>query len=197
MALGALGGGVVLVGRNTGRRDWGKRSRAVAMGNWTGLAVSGVLTIVLVVVLVVRPTDASAGVNGQVGVTVSATGSPVLVVEVCFGGTSTLDIVGRNRGGAPNRQLVQFDAAATVTSSVQVDVSGPPAGWVARPGASLSTVDPGELVIASGHGPRSELRQVDFTAADLRSLDGATVLYSDLGGRHQVSAPGFHAVACP
>lgn len=51
-------------------------------------------------------------------------------------------------------------------------------------------------MIASGQGKRSELRQVDFTAVNLESLDVDTVLYSDLTSHHTVPVATFHSVVC-
>jgi len=198
VALLAAVAGAVLVGLNTSRREWGRRrSPRLAVGSWIGFAVTGALAVGMVVVLVVKPTDdPAAGVNGQVGVTVSATGSPVLVLEICRGTIDHVTISGPNRGGTPNLVLAQFDATQPATSTVLLDVLHPPVGWTGQAGSSLSTADPAELKIALGRGKQSELRQVDFTAADLKLLDVGTVQYSDSTNKHQVPMATFHSVAC-
>ncbi len=101
-----------------------------------------------------------------------------------------------HREGQPNAVLAQFDAASPVTSRVLLDVLHPPAAWSERPGSSLSAAAPGDLMIASGQGHQSQLRQVDFTVADLESLDADTVLYTDVTGHPRVPSSTFHSVAC-
>ncbi|WP_175442380.1 hypothetical protein [Humibacillus sp. DSM 29435] len=197
LAIVAAASGAVLVALNFRRREGSDRgARLPGVGSWIGLALGGALAVGWVVVSVVEPADPDAGLNGQVGVTVSATGSPVLVVEVCRGSTTTVTINGPHREGQPNTVLAQFDAALPVTSSVLLDILHPPAAWSARPGSSLSAAAPEDLMIASGQGHQSQLRQVDFTVADLESLDVDTVLYTDVTGHPRVPSSTFHSVAC-
>lgn len=197
LAIVAAASGAVLVALNFRRREGsGRGARLPGVGSWIGLALGGALAVGWVVVSVVEPADPDAGLNGRVGVTVSATGSAVLVVEVCRGSTTTVTINGPHREGQPNAVLAQFDAASPVTSSVLLDVLHPPAAWSERPGSSLSAAAPGDLMIASGQGHQSQLRQVDFTVADLESLDADTVLYTDVPGHPRVPSSTFHSVAC-
>lgn len=74
-----------------------------------------VLTCVLaagyVAARVALPGDAgNAGVNGSVGVSVDAKGSPVLVLQVCRGSVETVTVVGPHRGDEPNEVFAELTA---------------------------------------------------------------------------------------
>ena len=163
---------------------------------WVGATISVLLAAGLVVVLVVRPRDSTAGLNGWVGVTVSATGSPVLVLEICRGSIDEVTVDGPSRGSSPNEKLAHFHSNTPATTSFLFDLDKPPIGWTRSPGATLAKADPAALRIAIGNGPRNELRQADFTDADLRSLTGHTVQYG-FSGEHRVPLASFPSIACP
>ncbi|WP_041795554.1 hypothetical protein [Modestobacter italicus] len=172
---------------------------------WAPVAVDAALLVGLVAVRVLLPGDTGpdgglAGINGQVGVTVDATGAPVLMLEVCHGSVDTVTVVGPNRGSQPNEVFARLTAPAPVASPTQVALLAPPPGWSGTP-TSLP-LDTQSFLIASAEGTQSELRQVDFSAADLATLDPETVQYSDYDDAAQdlvnrrTPRSGFHQVAC-
>ena len=63
-------------------------------------------------------------------------------------------------------------------------------------------MDTQPFLIALAQGHQSQLRQVDFSAADLTTLDPATVQYSEYDSskkdlvNRRTPRSGFHTVAC-
>ncbi|MBF5080951.1 hypothetical protein [Quadrisphaera sp. INWT6] len=186
-------------------------ARRVRFGTGTFLVpvlVTGTLFVGLLAVNTLLPGDTGpdggpAGINGQVGLAADATGSPVLVLEVCRGAVDTIDVAGPNIGGV-NAPVAVLKAPAPVTTPTEVSLLAPPPGWSGAP-ASLP-LDSTEFVIASAFGSQSELRQVDFGAPELASVAAAgpdAVLYSeydpdgDRGSRPVLTTrAGFHELAC-
>ncbi|MBC3760950.1 hypothetical protein ACUN7V_18155 [Quadrisphaera oryzae] len=172
------------------------------------VVAAAVLVVALQVVNRVLPGDTGpdgglAGVNGQVGLAADAAGDPVLVLEVCRGAVDTISVVGPNTGGT-NAFIAALQAPAPVTAPTTVPLLAPPSGWTGAP-ASLP-LDSVEFVIVSASGRQSELRQVDFGAAELASVVAAgpdAVLYSaydpegDRGSTPVLTTrAGFHELAC-
>jgi hypothetical protein len=87
-----------------------------------------------------------------------------------------------------------------VATPTQVALLAATPGWTGTP-TSLP-LDTQSFLIASAQGDQSELRQVDFSAADLATLDSATVQYSEYDDAKQdlvnrrTPRSGFHNVAC-
>lgn len=202
-AVAVLGAVMLVV---SGRALLAQPSRRKLRLLWAPVAVDAALLFGLVAVRVLLPGDTGpdggpAGINGQVGVTVDAAGAPVLILEVCRGSVNTITVVGPNRGSEPNEVFANLRAPAPVATPTQVALLSPTPGWSGTL-ASLP-LDTQSFLIASAQGDQSELRQVDFSAADLATLDPATVQYSiyddakqDLVNR-RTPRSGFHHVACP
>jgi hypothetical protein len=138
-----------------------------------------VLVNALLIATLVAVANRSGGepVAGAVGVTVSASGSPVLVIEVCRGSVDTVTVVGPHRGAEPNEQRARLTSRTPVNASISVDIVRPTRQWTGSP---LST-PLGAMLVATAGGPQGSLRQVSFSAADLASLDPSTVLYAAEG----------------
>lgn len=174
------------------------RSRRLAPPALTCVLIAG-----YVAALVGLPGDSgNAGVNGSVGLSVDASGSPVLILQVCRGSIETLTVVGLNRGNEPNEVFVELTAPQEVTTMTAVSLLHPPTGWTGAPESLPLTTRPQLLLIATARGEQSTLREVDFTAGDLSSLDPGTVQYSsydidaqDLVSR-RVPVADFRALAC-
>jgi hypothetical protein len=180
--------------------------RSIVLGP---VAVVAVLLLVVIAVRVALPGDIgadgrSAGINGQVGISVDATGAPVLLLELCRGQVDTVTIVGPNRGNVANEMFAELHAPSPVTATLEIAPLTPPSGWTGAP-ASLPVASQ-TLLIASAQGKQSELRQVDFNARELAELKAAgpdTVQYStydpasEEGFVHlRTTRAEFHALAC-
>jgi hypothetical protein len=199
----AVAGVVMLV--VSGRALLAQPSHHTSRLLWAPVTVDAALLVGLVAVGVLLPGDTGpdggpAGINGQVGVTVDAAGAPVLILEVCHGSVDTITVVGPNRGSEPNEVFANLRAPASVATPTQVALLSPTPGWTGTP-ASLPLEDQ-PFLIASAQGHQRQLRQVDFSAADLATLDPATVQYSDYDAakrdlvNRRTPRSGFHKVAC-
>jgi len=201
--VAAIAGTVMLV--TSGRGLLAQSAHRKAGWLWVPVSVNAALLVGLVAVRTLLPGDTGpdgglAGINGQVGVTVDAAGAPVLVLEVCHGSVETITVVGPNRGGKANEVFAHLKAPAPVARPTQVALLGPPPGWGGTP--TTLPLDTQPFLIASAEGTQSELRQVDFSAADLTALDPETVQYSEYDDGTQdvvdrrTPRSGFHDVAC-
>ena len=202
-AAAAVAGAVMLV--VSGRALLAQPSHHKLTLLWAPVAVDAALLVGLVAVHVLLPGDTGpdggpAGINGQVGVTVDAAGAPVLILEVCHGSVDTITVLGPNRGSEPNEVFANLRSPAPVANPTQVALLAATPGWTGAP-TSLP-LDTHPFLIASAQGDQSELRQVDFSAADLAALDPATVQYSEYDDAKQdlvnrrTPRSGFHHVAC-
>lgn len=136
------------------------------------LLVDGALVVALIVVCFATPGDArNAGINGAIGLTRSADGTPALVLQVCSGSVDRVSV---------------FD----------IDPSAPPSGWTGKPVSLPAQAKHQLLLIALADGHHSQLHQVSFTAAALAGLAPGTVLYSAGPTNRRVSTAAFRGVAC-
>jgi hypothetical protein len=161
--------------------------------------------LLLVALLVTTALTACGGdvdINGAVGITVTDDGSPVAVVEICHGSVATLSVAGPNRGKQPNEVHAELTADQRVRASTTVVLADPGAGWQGTP--LLAPLDDSlYLVIADDREEDSQLRQGDFTPAELAALDPGTVQYQvfvvgadDPLQSVQVPLADFRAIAC-
>ncbi|GAB4079778.1 hypothetical protein GCU67_01665 [Modestobacter muralis] len=139
-------------------------------------------------------------VNGAVGITVTADGAPVAVVEICRGSVQELGVAGPNRGQQPNEVHADLVAAAPVRASTTVVLAAPGEDWQGTP-LRAPLDDDLYVVLAGDHEEDSELTQADFRVAELDALTPDTVQYSvydDDRGPRSVQAPlaDFHDLAC-
>lgn len=161
------------------------------------LLIDGTLIVALTVVSFAAPRDArDAGINGAVGLTLSADGTPILLLQVCRGSVDRVSIVGPNRGNTPNETIAELASPVPITGSAIIDPSAPPSGWTGKPVSLPSQARRQLLLIALVDGHQSQLRQVSFTAADLAALAPGTVLYSVGLTNRRVNIAGFRGVAC-
>ncbi|GGM15050.1 hypothetical protein [Nakamurella endophytica] len=195
-AVGLLGLGLVIADVALERRSRPTPVRFVA---WVLDVVA--LGALLAVWFAFPAGDWRGSVRGQVGVTVAADGSPVLVLEVCRGSVDRVTVVGPNRGAVPNERRAALRSPAPIGTPVSVDLRRPPPGWITELAWDPATAHGDVLQIGSGRGRDGELWQVDWSVADLRTLDAGTVQYSRFEDgrtvRHRVDRAGFPAVACP
>lgn len=192
--LAAAGGAALVVVEFVLYQRGYQASHRPRVGWWVAVAFTVALSALVAVVLF-QPRAATTGINGQVGVTVSGRGAPVLVLEICRGSTTDFSISGPNRGSIPNEVLAHFYATSPVDSTMLLDVTHPPPGWTAEPGLPGTTVN--GLQIAAGRGQETQLRQVNFSATELATLTPGTVLHSAGSSKlSRISQAGFHAVVC-
>ena len=139
-------------------------------------------------------------INGAVGITVAADGTPVAVVEVCSGSIDRITVAGPNRGTEPNEIRADLTSPDDVAAPTQVDLVAPGEQWRGTP-LTLPLAGDLHIVIADDRDANSQLSQVDFTVAQLATLTPETVQYSEYDvdeGTAQVQAPlaDFHAITC-
>jgi hypothetical protein len=139
-------------------------------------------------------------INGAIGITVAADGTPVAVVEVCHGSVDRITVAGPSRGTEPNEIRAEITSRDDVAAPMQVGLVAPGEQWRGTP---LTVPLAGDLhiVIAGDRDANSQLTQADFTVAQLATLTPETVQYSDYDveeGTVQVQAPlaDFHAITC-
>ena len=159
--------------------------------------------LILAAVLPVLALAGCAGtpdVNGAVGITVTADGSPVAVVEICRGSVRELSVAGPNRGEQPNEVHADLTAGAPVRASTTVVLAAPGEDWQGTP--LLPPRDDDLYVVVAGDREEdSELTQADVSVAELGALTPDTVQYSVYDpdrGLRSVQAPlaDFHDIAC-
>lgn len=137
----------------------------------------------------------------QLGVTVDASGAPVLLLEICRGSIDRITLVGPNVNGR-NEFFAGLTPPAPLTTSTTVDPLDLPDGWTSTAATLPYSTDPALLHISSGWGPQNSLRQVSFTRDSLAGLDPDAVQYSafDTGVQDMVDRrmprEAFHAFVC-
>ena len=205
IAAGAVTLATVVVGRLAARQDGPQQvpgrgaAQGAAFGRRTWIAPVLVNVVLAAGLATVVARSGDEGPVGAVGVTVTKSGSPVLVLEVCRGSVDTVTVTGPSRGERPNEEVVRLTSQAAVTATTSVDVVRPSGRWSGSTLPSSSSTP--ALLIATASGPRGGLRPVSFTASDLASLDPTTVLYSTSGPSGDVVAgraplTGFSRLAC-
>jgi hypothetical protein len=163
-----------------------------------------VRTVVSVAAVALLPAlagcSSSPDINGAVGITVSPSGDPVAVIELCSGVVDEISVAGPNRGTRPNEVHAELTAQCGLRQPSTVDLYEPGEGWR---GDALSPPldDTLYIVIAASRSENSQLTQTQFTPAELGALTPDTVQYSEYdphdGLRSVVGRRAdFHRIAC-
>lgn len=178
----ALGGGFRV-------RTWNPWSRGVA-------ALVVALLLAFVGVRIVGPRDEEAGMVGGLGLTVSATGDPVLVFAVCRGTVDRVQISGPNRGSVPNEVLARYQSSAGVGQGTRLKITAPSAPWTTDRALTREALAAQKLVIAIAHSDKAALRQVSFADSDVASLEPGEVLQGSGQFARRAPLVDFLAGAC-
>ena len=181
LSYGAVLAGLSLLPAQGGPGPRGRRAQPV---RHAAAVANGVLAALYVALVLLPDAPGVPGVDGRTGVSVTAAGSPVLVLAVCRGSVDTVTVAGPSRGRTPGEVLARLTAPAPVAASTAVDVREPPPGWTValplQPGAATQP-----LLTASARGRQGRLGHVAFTAEDLASLDPGTVQHTGRGPEGQ------------
>lgn len=140
-------------------------------------------------------------VVGALGVTVTAEGAPVLVVEPCDTGAVQVLLSGDRAGLADdeeNPQLAEWTVDPPgVTGTSRITLGAPTAPW----GGQAVTVEPDQGYVATGASSQVKgvLSQVAFTTEELAGLSPDSVYVnasSDGTGLRSISAEDFRDEIC-
>lgn len=118
---------------------------------------------------------------GRMGVTVDATGKPVLMVMLCDKGTANVQLAeGRKESDPATKTNVErgaWTAMRTFQGVQELSLSRPAGLWTPRTGPDA--LDPGVFLIAEGGTEEDDgasLVPVDFRPTDLARLEAGQVL---------------------
>lgn len=188
--------GSIVAGLVTIAIGGGFRIRAWRWWSWVAAGTVVALFAAVVVVRIVQPRDEEAGLVGRLGVTVSATGEPVLVFAICRGSIDRVQIAGPNRGSVPNEVLARYRTTTSLPNGSQLNLGAPSAEWTADRAMTRADVAAQKLVIASAVGDKASLTGVAFSGGDLESLGPDEVLAGSGPYAQRRPAEDFVASGC-
>jgi hypothetical protein len=120
-------------------------------------------------------------VNGRTGVTLDASGTPVVLVAVCHKSIDEVVISGDREGlkeDEPNAELGTWTAARPMKGIVGLSLADPGEDWSVK-GSFTPEDDKGYIVIGGQAKADVEASQVSFRGSDLAKLAPGDVLVDD------------------
>lgn len=127
--------------------------------------------------------------DGATGVTVDSAGKPVLVIAVCKGQMENVFLYASG-GRVP---VGEWQTERVSAKAVEVPVlANASAQWTVSAAPAALTASTAYSALAQSSDKKWEMRQVDFTVADVSRLDSHTVLYA----RGRTARSTFYANVC-